>query len=88
MTSAESQALPRELRCKELVEVITDYFEGRLSEEDRRRFDRHLLGCEGCRNYVEQMRETIRLVGKIAENDVPVDAREHLLAAFRDWKLG
>jgi len=88
MTARESQAPPRDLPCKELVEVITDYFEGRLSQEDRRRFDHHLLGCGGCRNYVEQMRETIRLVGAISEDDIPVDAREHLLAAFGDWKRG
>jgi anti-sigma factor RsiW len=88
MSSGESQAPPRDLPCKELVEVITDYFEGRLSDEDRARFEHHLLGCGGCRNYVEQMRGTIRLVGTITEDDIPVDAREHLLAAFRDWKRG
>jgi anti-sigma factor RsiW len=74
------------LACKELVEIITDYFEGRLSDADRRRFDEHLLGCGGCRNYVEQMRETIRLAGTLREEDVPVAGRDRLLAAFRDWK--
>ena len=77
-----------DLACKELVEIITDYFEGRLSPDDRRRFDVHLLGCGGCRNYVEQMRATIRLVGRLSEEDVPREGRERLLAAFRAWKLG
>lgn len=78
----------RELVCKELVEVVTDYFEGRLSAEERERFDRHLLGCRGCRNYVEQMRATIRTVGSLDEEDVPPAGREELLGAFRRWRDG
>ena len=86
MTAGESHTPPRELPCRELVEVITDYFEGRLSEEERRRFEHHLLGCGGCRSYIEQIRETIRLVGAITEDDVPPEGREHLLRALGDWK--
>jgi predicted anti-sigma-YlaC factor YlaD len=76
----------RELACIELVEIVTDYFEGRLPAEDVRRFDEHLEGCRGCRNYVEQMRETIRLTGTLREDDVPPAARDSLLAAFREWR--
>ena len=84
--SSQDTAPPRNLACKELVEIITDYFEGRLGADDRRRFDDHLVGCRGCRNYVDQMRETIRLTGNLAEDDVPAAGRDRLLAAFRDWK--
>jgi anti-sigma factor RsiW len=86
MATGDSAHGARELVCKELVEAITDYLEGRLSDDERRRFDQHLLGCGGCRSYVEQMRETIRLVGTLTEDDVPPAGRERLLAAFRDWR--
>ena len=76
----------RDLTCRELVEIVTDYFEGRLPPDDRLRFDEHLLDCPGCANYVEQMRETIRLTGVLREGDVPAPAREELLEAFRHWK--
>jgi anti-sigma factor RsiW len=75
-----------ELSCRELVRLITDYLEGTLSVRDRRRFDRHLRGCDGCTTYVEQMRQTIRLAGTLTEQDISPAAREELLAAFRDWK--
>lgn len=75
-----------ELTCRELVEIVTDYLEDRLSPLDRRRFEEHLAACEGCANYVEQMRDTIRLVGRLTEDAIPVPARERLLQAFRDWK--
>jgi len=75
-----------ELSCRELVRLITDYLEGTLSVRDRRRFDRHLRGCDGCTTYVEQMRQTIRLAGTLTEQDISPAAREELLAVFRDWK--
>jgi predicted anti-sigma-YlaC factor YlaD len=77
-----------ELTCKEVVEIVSDYLEGALSAEDHARFDRHLSGCDGCTNYVEQMRETIRLTGMLTEEQVPVAQRERLRRAFRDWKTG
>ena len=75
-----------ELTCKELVELVTDYLEERIRPSERLRFERHLVGCEGCRNYLDQMRETVRLLGRLDENSIPEPTREHLLHGFRDWK--
>jgi anti-sigma factor RsiW len=75
-----------ELTCKELVEIVTDYLEDRLPPAERLRFDQHLLGCEGCLNYLDQIRETIRVVGRLGEDSIPAPVRERLLRAFRDWK--
>lgn len=77
-----------DLTCKEVVEIVSDYLEGALSAEDRERFDAHLSVCDGCTSYLEQMRETIRLSGMLTEEQVPVEQRERLRQAFRDWKAG
>jgi anti-sigma factor (TIGR02949 family) len=78
----------QELSCKEVVELVSDYLEGAVSPSDRARFDRHVSTCDGCTNYLEQMRETIRLTGMLTEEQVPVAQRERLREAFRDWKTG
>jgi anti-sigma factor RsiW len=75
-----------EMACQELVEVVTDYLEGALSDRERIRFERHLEGCEGCRSYLEQMRTTIRLAGRLAPESLSPAMRDRLLRAFRDWK--
>ncbi|HUH80998.1 MAG TPA: zf-HC2 domain-containing protein [Solirubrobacteraceae bacterium] len=75
-----------QMSCRELVTLVTEYLEGTLGARDRRRFERHIRGCDGCTTYLEQMRETIRLAGTLSERDVSPRAREELLAAFRDWK--
>ena len=77
-----------EMPCQELVELVTAYLDGGLSRRDRRRFEAHISGCEHCTTYVEQMRETIELTGRISEADLEPHARQELLAAFRGWHEG
>lgn len=75
-----------EMPCQELVELVTDYFEGSLSRRDRRRFHAHISQCEHCTAYLEQMREVIEINGRLQEEDLDPGAREELLEAFRGWK--
>jgi anti-sigma factor RsiW len=74
------------LACKDLVELVTDYLEGALPPPDRERFEAHIAGCDGCLTYVEQMRHTIRAVGKLTEESIEPQARDELLKVFRNWK--
>ena len=55
-----------ELTCKELVEVVTDYLEGRLSPAEQLRFEEHVAFCSWCATYLQQMRDTIRVNGTLA----------------------
>jgi anti-sigma factor RsiW len=74
------------LACQELVEIITDYLEGTLSERDRTRFDWHILTCAPCREYLEEMRTTLRLAGRLTVESISPGARDQLLRAFRGMK--
>jgi hypothetical protein len=81
-----SGAVVSELTCKELVELVTDYFEDRLSTDENRRFELHVCGCTGCHVYLRQMRAIVRATGRLAEADVTPTARQDLLRTFRAWK--
>jgi anti-sigma factor RsiW len=78
------ETLP-EMPCRELVELVTDYLEGRLHADDRARFEAHLADCPYCETYLDQMRQTIRVLGQLPEESLSPEARDALLAAFRDW---
>ena len=78
--------MENEMTCKELVELVTYYLEGTLAEEERIRLENHLSRCDGCTNYVEQMRQTIQLTGKVREENLTPEQRDDLLRLFRDWK--
>jgi anti-sigma factor RsiW len=77
-----------DLPCQELVELVTDYLEDRLSAAERLRFEAHLRECSGCRTYLEQMRQTVQVLGRLSEESITPEAKERLLAAFRDWRRG
>jgi anti-sigma factor RsiW len=75
----------RELACQQMVELMTDYLEGSLPRVQRRRFDAHLDGCEHCSEYLEQMRATIALTGRLTVDDLAPAMREELLVLYRRW---
>ena len=75
-----------EIVCNAVVELVTEYLEGGLTAADRTRFEEHLGVCVGCRNYLEQMRETIRVTGSLARENLSDDAVEALCRAFGDWR--
>lgn len=74
------------LTCRELVELVTEYFEGSLAPPDRERFEEHIMSCPPCRAHLEQMRQTIRLLGSMPEEGLSSEAEETLVAALRGWK--
>ena len=75
-----------ELVCQQVVELVTDYLEGVLSDADRQRFERHLAGCPHCTEYLAQMRETIRLAGRVAPEDLTPGMRTELTDLYRRWR--
>ena len=77
--------LDRELSCAQVVEIVTAYLEDELSASDRERVEEHLVLCDGCSTYLEQMRETIVLTGRLEPEDIPPALQEKLVAAFREW---
>jgi predicted anti-sigma-YlaC factor YlaD len=75
-----------EMTCKELVELVTEYFEEALPLGERMRFEEHLGNCRPCRRYLDQMRKTIRTVGRLEENHLSPQMQVTLLGVFRNWK--
>jgi anti-sigma factor RsiW len=72
--------------CEQVVELVTEYFEGALATEERLAFERHVAICPPCRGYLSQLRRVSTVAGTLSEDDVPPHVRDSLLAAFRDWK--
>lgn len=75
-----------ELTCQEMVELVTDYLEGKLGWRDRRRVAKHLGACNACVRYVAQIRETLDLLGTVPVDTLSPEAQSTLLEAFRDLK--
>ncbi len=74
------------LNCQQVVELVTDYLEGSLGWRDRRRFEKHLQACVACGRYLDQMRETLDLLGTVPVDTLSTEGQSTLLDAFRDLK--
>jgi predicted anti-sigma-YlaC factor YlaD len=75
-----------DLRCIEFVGLVTAYLDGKVNEGQRRRIDKHLEGCQGCRAALGQFQTVIRLSGRLTGADIAdVDPliRDRLMATLR-----
>ena len=75
--------MSREMRCIELVEVVTEWMEGALDDEDRLLLEAHLVTCGACVAYVAQLRVVPVLLGRQPPDGPPPAARAALLDALR-----
>jgi anti-sigma factor RsiW len=77
------------MTCREMVEFLMDYLDGRLSEPERLRFEEHLGECPDCDAYLATYREAVRLgkeacaAGAAIPAEVPEDLVRAVLAARR-----
>jgi len=78
--------VPGELSCKEMVELMNDYLEGRLSPAELSDFERHLVFCDGCAEYLRQLRQVGNAARRLGDEEVPERMKDSLLDAFRKWK--
>ncbi|MDQ4051543.1 MAG: anti-sigma factor [Actinomycetota bacterium] len=69
--------------CAEVVELVSDYLDGNLPEQEAQRVADHLAGCPGCTAYFEQVRATSAGLGRVTTDNLPPDVRTSLLEAFR-----
>jgi anti-sigma factor RsiW len=74
-----------DMSCAELVELVTEYFEDRLSAAERERIREHLLLCDGCEAHVEQVRAVVRVAGTLPPEGLSAGAEAELVDVFRSW---
>ena len=79
-------SLHHDIVCRQAVELVTDYLEGKLSRRDARAFEEHLRACDGCEEYVRQIQATIRILGNVQPEDLSVEARHGLMELYREFR--
>ena len=83
---ADSSHVEDMYACREVVELVSEYLEGALTPEQLTRFELHLNLCDGCVSFVEQVRTTAAMTGRLSADQIPDEMKSKLLTAFRDWE--
>ena len=63
------------MTCAEFVERVTAYLEAALDPGTNGRFLDHLGGCDGCTNYLQQLRATVELLERLDADAQPPPAQ-------------
>jgi anti-sigma factor RsiW len=74
--------------CRSLFEQLSEYMDGELRESACSRFDEHFRDCPRCVEFVEQMRQAVRLIEGMPCPKLPEDVRRSLLAAAKSLEDG
>jgi anti-sigma-K factor RskA len=61
--------------------LVGAYAMDAISAPDRERFERHLAGCQECRDEIASLREATALLGAAAAEPLPAGLKERVLAA-------
>jgi anti-sigma factor RsiW len=72
--------------CRQAVALMADYLDGRLTERDVQRLERHLAGCPHCSEYLAQLRVTIDALGHAEPDDLSEEAIGELVHLYRQWR--
>jgi anti-sigma factor RsiW len=74
------------MTCRDIAGFLHDYVAGELPADVLAEFERHLVDCANCREYLNQYRETIargQAVGSEAGADIPEDLVNAVLKTIR-----
>lgn len=75
-----------DIACREVVEVATDYLEGVLTDPILSLLEEHLPECDGCAEYLEQLRHTVRALRALPEPRRSESAHlDDLKRIFQNW---
>ena len=66
--------------------MVTDYLEGALPPRLHDAVTEHLAACPHCREYLEQLRQTIAVSRGLSAGDMPADVVDALARAFADYR--
>lgn len=74
------------LTCRQLIDFLDDYIDGKLPLVRTAAFKAHLMLCPDCREYLETYRRTIEISKKVMQTDEPVPAEipAGLIKAIRE----
>ena len=76
-----------EVTCQQFVELVTDYFEDTLPPRKLSQVEEHLVMCDWCATYVEQMQATIASLRELRVESSP-QPPDSLLAVLRARRGG
>lgn len=69
--------------CKQITDLVLNYFDGTLSPPLTREFGRHLRMCPDCVRFLRTYKKTVAITRSVAVSDMPPNVRDNILRFLR-----
>lgn len=70
------------MSCRDVLGFLLEYLAGELPATQEVVFERHLMECPSCVNYLNSYRQTVRLGQSVADASLPEALPEALVQAI------
>ena len=70
--------------CRETIELLMDYLEGKLSPEDHEALKQHFSDCPPCLAFVRSYQEMPRILREATEIPMPQEMESRLQAYLKE----
>jgi len=75
---------PTDLECRQIAELLGDYFDGSLPRETRELIDFHIDGCPPCVAFLNTYRGTMDATRLLPDAPIPPELKSRLLAVLKN----
>ncbi|HZF03768.1 MAG TPA: zf-HC2 domain-containing protein [Patescibacteria group bacterium] len=69
-----------QIECRQIAELLGDYFDGSLPNHLRELLEWHIDGCQPCVAFINTYRETISVTRRLPDAPMPVELKKRLIA--------
>jgi anti-sigma factor RsiW len=77
---------PTDLQCRQIAELLGDYFDGSLPRETRELIDFHIDGCPPCVAFLNTYRGTMDATRKLPDVAIPSELKQRLLTVLKSTR--
>ena len=81
-SAGDPSVAAEEVNCRRFVELLTDYFERALAPRTLSQVEEHLVMCDWCVTYADQMKSTVASLHALEEARLP-EPPQVVLTALR-----
>lgn len=74
---------PTDLECRQIAELLGDYFDGSLPRETRELIDFHIDGCPPCVAFLNTYKGTMNATRKLPDVPIPPELKSRLLTVLK-----
>jgi hypothetical protein len=78
---------PTDLECRQIAELLGDYFEGSLPRETRELIDFHIDGCPPCVAFLNTYKGTMDATRRLPDVPIPPELKNRLLNVLKSSKF-